>query len=713
MSRCVIVAEKPSQAKNFARALGGRSGSFEGQGYEIVSLRGHLLELCEPADQVEGPAAERLRPWSVDLLPWDHEPFAWKKRPRGDVDGVLKTLAAAVSGASEVVIATDVDPSGEGELLAWEALTWVGWSGETTRMRFSDEAPATVRSAFVARDRLDGGPTADGDFVKAQARERWDFLSMQLTRAATCVARSHGIRGTIREGRLKSVMVSLVGAQLEAWGSYKKIPFYEARYRDENGNAYAVDPERAARYASEGEVDLSGLAKSAVSVDSRTQRSKAPARLVDLATLSAQLAPKGHASADVLSCYQRMYEDQVVSYPRTEDRLVTPEQFGELVPLTDRIAHVVGVDASLLTHREPRPTHVGDGGAHGANRPGPNVPESLEALDRYGSCARDIYDLLARSWLATMAEDYRFEHESGHVSDHPEFVGTSDVPVSMGWRAVLSDDSDQPEGEQKASSLPLGESASPFVHKGANKRPQRPTLKWLMKKLEGYEVGTGATRTSTFADVTSGSSALMIEKKGVIDLSDLGRVSCELLRDTLIASPEATERLFEDMARVGRFELDEATLLAGARELVSHDLEVMIRNGDSLAELGVASDGEVGTCPVCGASVIDKGERSKSYQCSSNRWAKDDAGSWSLEEGCGFSMQKTQFGHRLTETQARDLLEKGRTSPITLKSKRTNKTYKARLVLSQDGHVGQEFVDGKGSSSKGARGRRPPRRTPR
>lgn len=74
----------------------------------------------------------------------------------------------------------------------------------------------------------------DGDFVKAHVRERWDLASMQFVRAATCIARDHGFRTVVREGRLKSVMVKLTGDQLEAYNGYVKKPFFEARFRDEN-----------------------------------------------------------------------------------------------------------------------------------------------------------------------------------------------------------------------------------------------------------------------------------------------------------------------------------------------------------------------------------------------------------------------------------------------------------------------------------------------
>ena len=37
-----ILVEKPSAARNFAAALGGMKGTFNGESYVIVAARGHL-----------------------------------------------------------------------------------------------------------------------------------------------------------------------------------------------------------------------------------------------------------------------------------------------------------------------------------------------------------------------------------------------------------------------------------------------------------------------------------------------------------------------------------------------------------------------------------------------------------------------------------------------------------------------------------------------
>lgn len=692
----VVLAEKPSAARNFAKALGGQTGTFNGEDYGICALRGHVLGLVPPEKQVPSDKEDYYKKWSLDRLPWDLSDLAWKKGIGKDCKPLLEDLKESLAVADEVAIATDVDPSGEGELLAWEALDWCGWSGKTTRMYFADEAPKSVQRAFKERKPIPS-MEEDGDYVKAVVRERWDFCSMQFVRAATCVASQHGFRTVVRQGRLKSVMVKLVGDQLKAYSDYVRKPFYEARFKDSSGNIFrrAVDDESAIRFDSADKVDLSGLRESGITEDSCTPKHTAPGKLLDLAGLSAILAKQGFKPESVLATYQKMYEDQVVSYPRTEDKQITPEQFEELLPLADRIAAVVGVDASILTHRTPRKTHVKEGGAHGANRPGTRVPDSLDALSEYGKEAPAIYELLAKNYLAMLCEDYEYELVKGHVTDFPEYVGETKVPVSLGFKAVFDTEAsgkEAVEGEEPENASEFSPPAVPYVHEGANKRPQKPTMKWLNKRLEKYNVGTGATRTSTLAEITADEDrALMKETKGALTLTDCGNVSYTLLDGCQIASPEVTEHLFESMAKVGRFEQDPETVLATVTDMVVHDAKVMEGNGAKLAALGLGGKKAVGKCPKCGADVYDG---KATVQCSSNKYKKNDDGSFSLAQGCGFRMFKSAFGKRLTDSQISQLLTAGRTKSAVkgLKSKKTGKTFEAQLVLDKDtGSIKPEF----------------------
>lgn len=73
-------------------------------------------------------------------------------------------------------------------------------------------------------------------------------------------------------------MIKLTGDQLKAYNEYVRKPFYEARFKDENGNIFArkTDDPEDIRFDSPDQVDLSQLHDSAVVEDSRAKKHTAP-----------------------------------------------------------------------------------------------------------------------------------------------------------------------------------------------------------------------------------------------------------------------------------------------------------------------------------------------------------------------------------------------------------------------------------------------------
>ena len=66
-----------------------------------------------------------------------------------------------------------------------------------------DESVKGIQAAMTQlRDVSD--KQQDGDYIKGESRNRWDFASMQLTRIATTAAKKQGFKVVAREGRLKS-----------------------------------------------------------------------------------------------------------------------------------------------------------------------------------------------------------------------------------------------------------------------------------------------------------------------------------------------------------------------------------------------------------------------------------------------------------------------------------------------------------------------------
>ncbi|MDR0200251.1 MAG: type IA DNA topoisomerase [Streptococcaceae bacterium] len=583
----LILAEKPSQAANFAKFLGGRSGSFEGKNYIITNSVGHVIEHKKPDEGgVEAGLESQFNNWSdVESYPWDTSQLTWEyqaKAGKSDVINNVKELSKRPE-VEAIILATDNDPdSGEGELLGWELINWIGWKGRVLRLDH-EETEKTVKNGLRnLRDISD--QSRDGDYLKALSRDKWDYISMQLSPVATILARQRGHNIVVRQGRLKSVMMNLVGQREDEIAKYVKKPYYEIQYRDEFQNVYkaklpkidepnAFDSDLHFLDRSEAEAALVNFDDSKVHIDGEEIKHTTPPKLLDLLGISSALSSQGVKPKEVLETYQKMYEDQVVSYPRTEDNLINKEQFFELIPRLERIAAVIGADGSLLTHREPRESHVGSNVTHGANRPGENVPDSLNDLEKYGQNATIIYELLARNTLAMFCEDYEYLSTTASVHDN-QFFTVCNKPQNLGWKAIY-----QPEKDEEEENInPVGQNASVFVFEGSNKKPVQPSIKWLKTQLEKYDVGSGATRTQTIGDISDGKKAVMVETKGKLKLNETGRISYLFLKDTYIGSPEATAILFGQMKEVAQLNRDPETILQNANEVMAHDIEQFKKN---------------------------------------------------------------------------------------------------------------------------------------
>lgn len=589
-----ILTEKPDQGRDWAAALGGMSGTFDGEKYIIVSAIGHLFEFIkpgQPGSTINPDDETAFRSWDISNLPWDEKKLSWGRAGGFRVASVIKSLKADLKNVHEIAIATDLDPTGEGDLIAIEIIDELGYATgkKYSRVEFVDTAPESLRKGFKARKQI---PDLFNfpDFRKAYYRTRFDYLTMQWVRMAT-----DGTNGVmVKQGRLKTPMVKLIGDQLEAHNNYVRRPYFKSSFLDENGVRY-MDKD-APQYESADAVPMN-FTESKVILDSREKKTTAPPALLTLSRLSARLATKGYKASAVLDIYQKMYEAKYLSYPRTEDRHITTEQFNEMSHLVDMIAGVVGVDVEKLTHRTARRTHVKDKGAHGANRPGTRVPGSIEEIENeYGACGRAIYEMLAANFLAMYAEDYVFEHQKGHVEKYPTYLGTANVPKSLGWKDIFEEKNDDEEKDEDSSGG-LGTMAQPDVFEGAPSRPPHPTQSWLFAQLDKYNIGTGSTQANTLIEIEKPEKrhrddekadpdyVLVKDIKGKLTLGELGEYSYALTPGTHIGDLKLTSRIQDNMRMVAEGTLDPEEALAGVAALVVEDMPIMARNAEEMKKV--------------------------------------------------------------------------------------------------------------------------------
>ncbi|WP_195212534.1 DNA topoisomerase [Lactobacillus paragasseri] len=597
--KLLILAEKSSAYQKFAQVLGGISGNIGTDTYELVHSHGHLLKLKDPQDQVSADKIARYSEWnSYDVFPWNLNDFAWKKTYLDtDAKKNVQQIKQAAQDKDAIVIATDCDPSGEGDLLAWEIIEAIGWRSTVYRAYFSTESK--IKEAIINRKDV-SDKFHSGEYLEATSRQRFDYGSMQLSRIATLAAKQAGYNPKVlRLGRFKSALANIVYQQWQKIKNYVKKPYFEVRYKDANGNVFKRnfqdDDTFRFEHKSDANNDLLNYKPDNVVIDSNVTKTTEPPSLINLMGLADLLSKKGFTTSQVKDTYQKMYEAEYVSYPRTEDTKVDQKDFDELLPLVDSIANVVGVDHSLLTHRTARKKYITAKADHGANRPGINVPTSLDELEKkFGKCGKEIYITLAKAYLAILCEDYVYEQQKAHLANNPDFKSVSNLPKKLNYKLVFNEQ-DLDSDSNKSNHQGFLSTVTPYIYEGSNPAPAKPTLSFLRKFLKKNNIGTGATQLTTITDISNPKdpTALLKVKNNVYELTFNGLASDLLTQGCQISSPHVTKQLLEYMKEVKLFKIEFEKIPTLMTTIVKHDMPIIrqninvIKNNSTLQKLAL------------------------------------------------------------------------------------------------------------------------------
>ena len=680
-----ILCEKPSAGQIFSEALGGARGEFNGMQYVIGNAHGHLFRLAEPQEQVDDPMlAQQLSKFlNLETIPWNLANFKWDKvyleqknfktGRKTTTKGDVERLAKLASECDAIIIATDNDPSGEGDVLGMEIVQAFPFRKPIYRLHYEDDAVVSIRKAFE-RKQLTPMDTNDLTYRKGLARERFDYATMQLSRLATRYAAENGYDGLIRPGRLKSVIMDLIYTRTRTRDNFQAEMRYQAVFEDENKNRFKSRNANAFADQYQAENQLSQLRASTITIEDAKRKKKQAPKLFDFAKVGSVMTKFGYKPKEVIDTYQRLYEKGYLSYPRTEDKEITVEQFNDLLQIVDVIANIVGVDPTLLVNRTPRRPYVTDKGlAHGANRPGLTVPESLDALRvEFGDCGARIYEIVAKSYLATLAADYEYDYTLAYVTDFPDFRASKSVGVVPGYKNVLGilehKNEDTKTKDVDNNDKPFGTNAFPALYSFETSKPSEPTVKMVLDYLTKNEVGHGATRMATLANLmeNKSASATLTERKGKLVLTPLGYLTGAAIHNCLISSPRATVQLTDLMKQVEEGKVSFAKIYEVANYIIEKDRQTMVAN---LAHVGADT------------YLTDK------LPLKNNNSALKVKGVWKGKE---ISFKKVYMDHTFTADEIQKLLA-GQTITITVTSKK-GKEFTIDGLLAEKEYNGRRYV---------------------
>ena len=141
MKKQLVIAEKPSVARDIARVLGCRqkgSSFMEGDQYIVTWALGHLVTLADPEQY-----GNQYKQWSMDTLPM--MPKQWKLVVIGKTSRQFQSVKKLIlrEDVSDIIIATDAGR--EGELVARWILLKAGNKKPVKRLWISSVTDKAIR----------------------------------------------------------------------------------------------------------------------------------------------------------------------------------------------------------------------------------------------------------------------------------------------------------------------------------------------------------------------------------------------------------------------------------------------------------------------------------------------------------------------------------------------------------------------------------------
>ena len=682
----LVIAEKPSVAQSLARVIGAdkrQDGYLEGGGYLVSWCVGHLVELSAPERY-----DERFAKWRLEDLPILPERFLYEVSAGTSKQyQILKGLMERPDVES-LVCATDAGR--EGELIFRLVYNQCRCKKPFERLWISSMEDTAIREGF---EKLRPGTAYDALYEAALCRERADWIvGMNATRLFSCLYGQ-----TLAVGRVMTPTLAMVVMRDAQIAAFKPEPFWTVllkagdltvssrRFSTKNDAEIVLQECQAA-----GEVVIEA-------VETKEKLEKPPL-LYDLTSLQRDANRiLGFTAQQTLDHTQSLYEKKLVTYPRTDSRYLTDDMREMLPELINAVALKFKYNGSALRSEPVRTASIFNSSKvsdHHAIIPTKTMAGSNFSELSLGEMA--VLQLISARLLCAAAEDYRYaESTVKSRCGAEEFTRKGRTDLQLGWKAIWQhfypdkkkdeDSFGQIPGQGNrlhidAAALKEGKT-SPSKHftedtllsametAGADETPEEAERKGL---------GTPATRAATIEKLVQRG---FIERKGDkktrhLIATDKGNALITVMPEQ-IQSPSMTAEWEQKLLGIERGEYDAADFMDGISGMIAGLVTTYekAKGADAL----MSRNKVIGTCPHCGAEVLEK---QKGWFCSNSE--------------CRFILWKdnayfTKIGKRLTSQIVEKLLKDGRARLKDCKSQKTGKTYNADILLSTEADGRPQF----------------------
>lgn len=635
MAKSVVIAEKPSVARDIARVLKCNkkgNGFLEGNQYIVTWALGHLVTLADPENY-----DVKYKTWKLEDLPMlpDRLKLTVIKQTGKQFNAVKSQLLR--KDVHEIVIATDAGR--EGELVARWIIDKVKINKPIKRLWISSVTDNAIKNGF---SNLKNGKSYDNLYASAVARSEADwYIGLNATRALTT-----RFNAQLNCGRVQTPTVAMIAAREEEIKNFKAQTYYgiEAQtanqlkltWQDHNGNSRSFHKEKIDELMKKIDNQKKAIVHE---IEKKAKKSYSPG-LYDLTELQRD-ANKifGYSAKETLNIMQKLYEQhKVLTYPRTDSRYLSSDIISTL---PERLKACGVGEYRTLAHKilsKPLKTSkafVDDSKVsdHHAIIP----TEGYVNFSAFNDKERKIYDLVVKRFLAVFFPAYEYEQLTLRAKIGDEnFVARGKTINSLGWKEVYENryEEDEATDDLKEQILPRIEKGDTLSIKlitqtsGQTKPPARFNEATLLSAMENPTkymetnnkqlaetlkstggLGTVATRADIIDKLFN---SFLIEKRGKdIHITSKGRQLLDLVPEGL-KSPILTAKWEQKLDQIAHGKLKKEVFI---NEMKNYTKEIVaaIKSSDKKFKHDNIS---TKTCPDCGKPMLEvNGKKGKMLVC--------------------------------------------------------------------------------------------------
>ena len=528
MSKKLLITEKPSVAMEFAKVIGQngkrQNGFIESEDWIITWCVGHLVTMSYPEVY-----DENLKFWRLDTLPFI--PTEWKYEVIKGVENQYNIIKSQITRDDVDTIYVCTDSGREGEYIYRLVDQMIHVEGKDKKRVWIDSQTEEEikRGIKEAKDLSEYDSLSDSAYLRAKE----DYLiGINFSRMLSIIygrrlAKEIKERASISVGRVMTCVLGMVVGREREIRNFKKIPFYKVQGTFDEIQAEWKVGETSCKFESPELYNESGFKKKENAeefikyldgkeaivdeVKKSKQKENAPL-LFNLAEIQNECTKRFKIKPDeTLEIIQNLYEKKLVTYPRTDARVlstaiakvITKNLNGiakgyknEEVQRLLKIMQTEKYSTDLVKTKYVNDSKITD---HYAITP---TGQGYENLDKLPDLQKQVYDLIVHRFLAIFFPPAEYNKLNITIDvNNEKFYASTRVCVNKGYLEALPKlkDTKQDNKEEK------NEEDDVKQINGDLKKGQKLEVK-------GYEIKESETTPPT--RYNSGSIILAMENAG-------------------------------------------------------------------------------------------------------------------------------------------------------------------------------------------------------